>query len=327
MKNGKGYALVTVLLTVVLIVTVSTVLMSSVLSSRKLVNISEEEMQAIDLAEMGVIHLETAINNFITSEITSDLEKNILYEEIKLLINSIKGNIDKEHTYKTELYSSNEDKLKFEVRITGEAHGKPHFITVKFELEKDPGGGIFFPKSPHELTENYDEIIHGPLPLTKNSLGSLLVYGNVSTQNKHANLNVGNHLYVLGGIELNSQSELNIAEGGHLYVDNILKIKNKAKVIIKSGNLYANNKIELEAHAVLEVYGDAYIKEEVTFNKNNSKICISGTTRIWDGEDWQIVDISTDNSCKKQGNENNNPSWKLNIKEIEYYKEKEISTE
>ena len=68
MKNEKGYALVTVLLTVVLIVTVSSVLMSSVLSSRKLVNISEEEMQAIDLAEMGVKHIETELKKISQGE-------------------------------------------------------------------------------------------------------------------------------------------------------------------------------------------------------------------------------------------------------------------
>lgn len=151
MKNEKGYALVTVLLTVVLIVTVSSVLMSSVLSSRKLVNISEEEMQAIDLAEMGVKHFTSELED-ILSEINSTPEK---YPN--------KNNIDEtiieqlNNKFSNEFTVNNNEKYKYKVKDINKSRENNN-INFTFTSTGEVNNGTRLQKK--DITGNLSILVH-----------------------------------------------------------------------------------------------------------------------------------------------------------------------
>ncbi|WP_078413936.1 hypothetical protein [Priestia abyssalis] len=59
MKNEKGYTLLTVLLMIVLITTFGLVLANAAFNTAKQNNITEEDVQVTDLAEMGITYFET----------------------------------------------------------------------------------------------------------------------------------------------------------------------------------------------------------------------------------------------------------------------------
>ena len=56
MRNQNGAALIVVLLIITVFFVLSLSIISSALSNSKQVNKTEQEMQAVDLAEMGVLH-------------------------------------------------------------------------------------------------------------------------------------------------------------------------------------------------------------------------------------------------------------------------------
>lgn len=81
-KEENGYALIITLLVIVIIFLFASMLMSSVLTSRKQFNKSEERIQMIDIAEMGVTHYATMIENEI-DRINGQLKKEYPIESIK----------------------------------------------------------------------------------------------------------------------------------------------------------------------------------------------------------------------------------------------------
>jgi hypothetical protein len=66
MNNQNGYTLITTLLIATLIVTVSFVLIGMALNTNKQIQLSEQEMQATDLAEMGVTYFQEKVNEIVT---------------------------------------------------------------------------------------------------------------------------------------------------------------------------------------------------------------------------------------------------------------------
>jgi type II secretory pathway pseudopilin PulG len=80
MKNQSGYTLITTLLIATLIVTVSFVLIGMALNTNKQIQLSEQDMQATDLAEMGLTYFQEKVNKIVTNytnanDIASEVNK------------------------------------------------------------------------------------------------------------------------------------------------------------------------------------------------------------------------------------------------------------
>lgn len=340
MINNKGYALVTVLLTVVLIVTISSILMGSVLSSRKLVNISEEEMQAKDLAEMGVIHVETALK-----EISQGEDKDNLVQQIEDIKDQFFKSIDEKHSYQVTLEQepNPEDEIIYSLSSTGISNGHKHTIGGTINLRKKPNKIENFP-SPPKISEPYETV--DKLELSKNNpknYDSLKVLGNI-TSGTHARLNIKKDLFVLGTLQLKNKGEITIEADGQLYVNNLV-LEQNTKLFVNKGNLFAknvtlyqNSKLEiLEGNFIAEndvkLYNkaDFYVNGKAYFNKlidinQNPIICITGNTFLskQDGDNSLGKYNVPGNTCQKNQNDNNqenNSEWILNLK-IDYYQEK-----
>lgn len=80
MNNEKGYTLLTVILMMVLMTTFGLVLASAALNTAKQNNITEEEAQVTDLAEMGVTYFETEFRLKLKTRL-KELEE--YYEQLK----------------------------------------------------------------------------------------------------------------------------------------------------------------------------------------------------------------------------------------------------
>lgn len=291
MKNEKGYALVTVLLTVVLIVTVSTVLMSSVLSSRKLVNISEEEMQAIDLAEMGVKHFTSELED-ILSEINSTPEKypnkNNIDETIIEQLNNKFSNeftVNNNEKYKYKVKDINKSRennnINFTFTSTGEVNNGTRLqkkdITGNLSILVHPANSdenIFDDpklkdklcktgeKESYEIT--YDNKVYTVYPsgftIGKDTIDGNIITCGLEVHKKPEKAIFYGDLIVLGDIKQNVISNLpKITINGNTRFDS-LEIRTNGEFIV-NGDFAKFTKLNVKNHTNTKINGDIFIKD------------------------------------------------------------------
>ncbi len=76
LRNQNGTALIVVLLIITVFFVLGLSIISSALSNTRQVNNTEKEMQAVDLAEMGIIYFQTAVENAY-KEVNKDIGVNL----------------------------------------------------------------------------------------------------------------------------------------------------------------------------------------------------------------------------------------------------------
>lgn len=286
-KNEKGYALVTVLLTLTIFMVLALSFMGQSANSAKQNLAVEDKAKSTAMAEMGISYVELAV-------------RNIYQEKLDEVI--VKKNSDKPQ--KTNEYYANEtiDKIYIAVSsLRGEINNnnKLLFKIETYIIEK-VGNGIKLNYSSNGnkntpitaiLQINYDQLLYD-LTTTNGNETNIPSPPNASNSytennNKHKEIYEGNAIFTYKhGVTVSNGQPLEI-KGSALFTTG-LKFSGNPSGITIHGNAFFNSEIVLKGNE----------------NKSDSfNICIKGSSYLWDSKKKKYItyDIPK-NSCSNPGN-------------------------
>lgn len=294
-NNQRGYALVTVLLTITVFMVLVLTFTSQSTTSAKQNIVLEEKAKSTAKAEMGISYIEQAVRNIYIAEVN---EVKRQYEK-----DDPKKNLDKyADTIIANVYSKI-DNLETEVNINKNLL----FVIDKFLLTKNSNGiSLEFTTDGHKETPitatmklNYGLMLNdftnniggqnSDIPAPPSSKNSF-IDGSNKHQSNYSNKDViFNYKH---GVTVSNGKPLTIENGSAHFTTGLSFSGNPSSLYI-SGNAFFNQKI---------VFNGNYEKD------NSFSICITGGTYLWNKstQKYEVYNISK-NSCSKPGNNGNNP--------------------
>ncbi|WP_458412328.1 hypothetical protein ACNQFZ_16035 [Schinkia sp. CFF1] len=302
--NNRGSALLTVLLIIIVILTFSTVLMATVLNASKQTSMSQKQIQATDLAEMGILYfrqyslgqikkVETGVKDYHSNnpkagidELTRLFCSSIQFDDFPAIpavmrsgyqaaIRDVTVNRSDCNRIKVNFVSEG-NYLGFKKNINGS------FIINNLSVASsgnNTGGNITFPSPPSNFS------ICPKLELCNNK--SNIFIDSISVVDKKSDILVDG-LYMNGGLELvNNQSNI-VISSGNLYVNGKLTIGNQSSLLVQNGDAYFKD-ITGAVNGNITINGDAYLFGDVTSFKTNwgnqMLIKVTGTVYVADNSD------------------------------------------
>lgn len=301
--NNRGAALLTTLLIIILIFSFSSVLIFTALNSSKQTKISENQIQATNLAEMAVMYFkeyalsqidsaENLVKAYQITNLNATNEQVIQFFCTKLQLANL-GNVpitsDPSFSAKISNVTVNKSNCnELLVRFVSEGNFKGYskeidgsfIIKNNTIITGDSGISTVFPKIP----SNY--------LTTCNSLddcyatNNVVVTGNTTIEKKDS-LTI-NGLYIDGSLDMSgTHSDLYIPKG-NFYVNGATIIGNQSTITVGAGNAYFKT-ITGSTNATIIIYGDAYIYGDVTNFKTSSGnqlfVNITGTVYVSESSD------------------------------------------
>lgn len=270
LKNERGYALVSVLLIMLIIVTVAGYLMNSIISNRQQITYAENDVQGIDLAEIGMIQLEKEIQNMtITSEFCKDV-KDI----------EIEGNVETNYSYQVEVDNNSSincdepgDKT-LKIKSSGSVNGEVEHVmrgdlildyelsTSELSFKEYDMVAICENKNTEEIRKAQED---GLEVFLDDISGSNTFDGNsiVCSSNDPDTVYVpsGSNIYFHQfGSPDDNQSSITI--DGYAYI-NKFDAKNNTNININEDGMAYIDDLQVKNNAELTINGDAYIRSLV----------------------------------------------------------------
>ncbi|EKN64991.1 hypothetical protein P9E76_11060 [Schinkia azotoformans] len=318
--NNRGSALVTVLLVMVIILIFSAVLSAAVLNSAKQTGISQKQIQATNLAEMGILYFhqyslqqikkaENEVKDFRLKDpkVKIDDLSRLFCSSIQLngfpaIPTSMKSSY--QSTIKdVTINRSNCNHIEVHFTSEGDFMGYKKVINGSFLIDNhslanngnDIGKDIIFPNPP----SNFNSCTR--LELCNNK-GNILISG-TSVVDKKTDLTIKG-LYINGGLELTNNDSDIVIQSGNLYINGKVTIGNKSSILVQNGDAYFRD-ITGAVNGEITVNGDAYIFGDVTNFKTNKGnqllIKVTGTVYVADNSDLPGNYPSYCNATKSRG--------------------------
>jgi type II secretory pathway pseudopilin PulG len=148
MKNQNGYTLITTLLIATLIVTASFVLIGMALNTNKQIQLSEQDMQATDLAEMGLTYFQEKVNEIVANYTNAkDIAEKVKELNNKTITVTSSSSETKQFKIALDSLLINKDNLSAQVTFYGcvgnceDPTSKKETIRSTLQLSKAEGSG------------------------------------------------------------------------------------------------------------------------------------------------------------------------------------------
>lgn len=290
-RNENGMALVTVLLMFTVFTVLGIVVFSSIMNNMKQITKTEGDIQATDLAEMGVTYYKTAIQDSIEKvNVTGAASINTYYSELKtkieFAVNGAKKPISGDDVYfeiveyndnKYNLTSSNKlstaipiyfdkttDNIRILLKSKGSVQGVPRALSLYmvYDIRLNPYGSfsINVPAT-SELSADC-----GTALIDQNYNQDKCIYDGDQLIGSLNNVK-DSTLYITG--DLNATTTLNNVDGGKIHV---------------KGDIYTPQLVNIDGTSQIEVEGSAIIDKI-----NNT----DGNIRLIVGNDLTVKTINT----------------------------------
>lgn len=302
--NNRGSALLTVLVIVIVILTFSTVLMATILNASKQTNMGKKQIQATDLAEMGVLYfrqyslqqiekVETGVKDYYSKnpkagidELTRLFCSSIQFDDFPAIPVGMKSGYQAAIRDVT-VNRSDCNRIKVSFVSEGNYLGYKKNINGSFIIKNlsvassgnNTGGNLTFPIPPSNFS------ICPKLELCNNK--SNIFIDGTSVVDKKTDILVDG-LYMNGGLELANNNSNVVIRSGNLYVNGKLTIGNQSSLLIQKGDAYFRD-ITGAVNGEIIINGDAYLFGDVTSFKTNwgnqMLIKVTGTVYVTDNSD------------------------------------------
>ena len=310
LRNQNGSSLVIVLLMITVFFVLGLSIVSSALTNTKQVNKTEKEMQALDLAEMGVRYyqnhfkektyrlIESAINDPNNDTYDQKVKaiknlKNILTKE--KLINDLENNVqysiadDAEYNINIKNVSSDEQKVLIEIASTGIKNSDTQQTidaTIELSIEKlikdmnTPGNGnddLPIPSGLNSCTYTENTLL-GDGCLYENIPGTAIFSGFIEEPKKtdiyiNGNAQIGSGTTITGGIKQESRIDINgDADFGKISGG----IKQNTIININGTANFGTIEGGIKQNSIININGDANFGTIDDGIKQNSIINING---------------------------------------------------
>lgn len=342
LNNEKGFALLTVVVTLFLILTFSGILIVANVNSLRQLNLSEAEYQAIDLAEMGVTHYEMAVKNQLElamDRFSFDEDDPKSYEEQsrEFLFRSIRDislaplypvNGDQTYYYSIEPHlpehAGDTDGISYTFTSKGVVKTEKGekiqrlrgTITIVYaEGEINPGnggtGGEPDPPLPPVIEEvcgqpGY-ECLEGPFEMKRSSYETdlfFIVDGDFTAKNV-SRLLFNDSLYINGDMDNSTRGQNNVLEiKEHLFITGSLNTQQNHIDVFIHGD-FIGGTISIGNNVNVRIKGDAYFTEPIQEPiHHRSSLCVQGRAYLWENEKWiQYPDFPNSSDCRQDGGE------------------------
>lgn len=301
--NHKGSALVTTLLIITLIFIFSSVLIFTAFNSVKQTQISEEQIQATNLAEMAVMYFEEyaaaqvkATENSVklyfsrNPKATGEELTQRFCSQFQLSpVNNIP--ISTNHNYRAKITSvsvnrNNCNRLSIKFTSEGTYSGTTKKMNGSFYINNQSifpnvtNPIIEFPTIPAHYTTKCSTLENC------DGKNNVTMSGNIVADKKDTN--TINGLYINGSLNMSTNHTKLRVNSGNLYVNGTTSIGNQSTVVVNNGNAYFRN-ITGATNSEIIINGDAYIFGDVTRFKTSSGnqllIKATGTVYVADNSD------------------------------------------
>ncbi|KAB2338728.1 hypothetical protein F7731_04045 [Cytobacillus depressus] len=293
--NEKGYALVTVLLTITIFMVITLTFVAQSTTSAKQNIVLEEKSISTARAEMGITYIEQGVRNIYIEQVnevkkqhekdnpkkTFDKYADIIIVNVYNKINYLNGevNTNKNLLFKIESFNLAKNSDEISLAFTSDGHkNTPITATIKINY------GLLLNDFTNNIGGQFTNI---PVPPTPNN-------SIIEENNKHLSEYINKNVIFRykHGVKVSNGKPLKIENGSAHFTTGLSFSGNPSSLYI-SGNAFFDQKIEFNGN----------------YEKDNSfSICIKGGTYLWNNstKKYEVYYISK-NSCSNPGNNGNNP--------------------
>lgn len=291
--SEQGASLLIVLITVMLIFSFASILIFTALNSTLQFNKTEEQIQAVHLAEMGIEHFEAIARSELSSINWNDIEQNPF--EASFIAAFITNNLptteiilsSADFSYKLSfLGATNLDDNTIQLKYSsyGMAHDTSKRITGKMNISLNStpithpcgAGGCSFP--PDGWVDGTDIVTDGTVNVERRqtiTTGHFTVGGDLNTKTGGAtNLTINGDLTVMGTSNFDNHSTITVNNGDGYFQDSV-NIDNQAHLIINNGAGIFGSNLTIFNQGSMQISGGPSYFNEITL-KNNSTFKIKG---------------------------------------------------
>lgn len=282
MKNENGYTLILSLLAILLIFAFSTVLISGILNSRLQFNNSEHIIQQRDVAEMGIIHYATMIENKIKEinergfaynpEISQEENQRNYQRDFcgQLFTNdilSVSKSINHHASYVVTMENENNPETKcinqdhFEIYINSAStiDGDSHYtlngnIAITLNIDND---GSDEGNEDDDLDWINEVLNHDGFKEENQSI----------VESGKNTLTFPTNTYFKGSITMSGTNKLTIS--GSAFFDNSITLSGNDDIFI-SGHAYFDQSVTLSGNSLIDIETNAYFNTDLKFSGNNT---------------------------------------------------------
>lgn len=291
LKNQKGYALLLVMLLVVLFTILGVGLLTMNMNASKQFNMKEDQVQARHLAEMGLLHYQTALEKSIIANKT-----NLKCSQIELLLPSINTNIKNNSKYElkgdsTAGVSCLDRTGNMEVQVASESKGglntkkivtATYFIKNKGTVTSGSGASPSTPTAPIKPPSPSDKITvwdknceDSAKNKCKDVNDTIPKFTEVHTITMKQN---GLHFLdslVVKKIIVGGGNGATLKVDKNMYVDEEIDVQNHACIAVGQ-NLIVKTGIRSKNKLYMVVYKDAFLPKRLEGTSSNNDMYVFG---------------------------------------------------
>jgi len=301
LTNERGAALITVLLIITLISIFSVTLLFQLTSAKKQFNTTEGEIQALNLAEMGLIYMREEVKSVLPelNDATDDNIKEVLKDELPLTVDEEFPNAHQNTEYQVDVKIGELEGKSITIENTskGTVGQYEEILSERIKLEYINNGELDFDQDAptNEELEDYNEV--------KNS-STVHVFDE----------EIDGDQYYIDKLKLEGNGA-NIIINGNVYLEEGAIANNNDQVLYINGNLYSEESIigvgnAKHKRSFIIVENDAIFKNP-SFTPNTT-ICIKGSTNYVDVEKVDDCSEATERKVYSiEGADSNGGRWKF----------------